>query len=83
MKLLWAACALLVCCWRASASTGKNSVSAMLVTIVDFVLTSNTKKMSTTRLIFMSPWQQYRCKIDTFNIVFKCILHITLSNIRL
>lgn len=30
MKLLWAVSALLLSCWRASASTGKNFVSAML-----------------------------------------------------
>ena len=40
MKLLWAVSALLLCCWRANASTGKkNSVSAMLVEDADFALT--------------------------------------------
>lgn len=41
MKLLWAVTALLLSCWRADASTGKNSVSAMLFEDVDFALTAN------------------------------------------
>lgn len=44
MKLLWAVSALLLSCWQASASTGKNCVSAMLVEDVDFALTTNIKK---------------------------------------
>lgn len=43
MKLLWAVSALLLSCWRASASTGKNSVSAMLVEDVDFAPTTTVK----------------------------------------
>ena len=41
MKLLWAVCALLSC-WRASASTGKNLQSAMLVE-ADFDLLTDVK----------------------------------------
>lgn len=44
MKLLWAAGVLLLSCWRASASTGNNFVSAMLVEDVDFALATNVKK---------------------------------------
>lgn len=43
MKLLWAVSALLLGCWRANASTGKNFLSAMLVEDVDFALTTNIK----------------------------------------
>lgn len=41
MKLLWAVCALLLSCWRASASTGKNVQSAMLAE--DFALFQGVK----------------------------------------
>ena len=39
--LIWAVSALLLSCWRADASTGKNCVSAMLVEDVDFAPTTN------------------------------------------
>lgn len=43
MKLLWAVCALLLSCWRASASTGKNVQSAMLAEAADFALFQGVK----------------------------------------
>lgn len=43
MKLLWAVSALLLSCWRANASTGKNFMSAMLVENVDFALFTDIK----------------------------------------
>lgn len=46
MKLLWAVCALLLSCWQASASTGKNCVSAILVEDVDFAPTTNIENVN-------------------------------------
>lgn len=46
MNLLWAVSALLLGCWRANASAGKNFLSAMFVEDTDFALTTNIKNVN-------------------------------------
>lgn len=58
MKLLLALIAVLLGSWRASASTGKNFVSAILVTGTDFVLTANTDN----EILFCFEYSVLQCR---------------------